>query len=181
MAGDWMKIELDLADKPEIHYISSILKIEPDAVIGKLIRVWAWFDKHTTDGNAHGVTFAVVDRMAGLVGFGEAMQFAGWLSQKGTVLSMPKFNRHNGESAKKRALTSERVAKHRNARSVTETLPEKRRKENKGLAVGVAEAATRINEVKSVLLRNRDDKTPEEIEQEKQRVRTALKAKGIDI
>ncbi len=122
----WMKIELELPDKPEVHYIAGVTGLDPDAVVGKLIRIWQWFDKHTEDGNALGVTFALPDRISGVTGFGEAMSLAGWLVQSGSVLTMPKFDRHNGESAKKRALTAERVAKSKqksNAPSVTEALP----------------------------------------------------------
>lgn len=143
MAGDWMKIELELPDKPEVHSIAAMLNIEPDGVVGKLIRIWQWFDKHTTDGNAYGVTYALPDRISGVTGFGEAMSFVGWLEQKDKVLHMPKFDRHTSESAKKRAQTQKRVAKSRandsescnaecNAAGVTKTLPreEKRREVN---------------------------------------------------
>lgn len=129
MAGDWMKIELELPDKPEIHAISGILNLDPDCVVGKLIRIWQWFDKHTTDGNAHGVTFSLPDRISGVTGFGEAMMFVGWLEQKDKTLVMPKFDRHTSASAKTRALTNKRVEKVRNAANVTLALPEKRREE----------------------------------------------------
>lgn len=129
MAGDWMKIELELPDKPEIHAMSGMLNLDPDCVVGKLIRVWQWFDKHTVDGNAYGVTLSLPDRITGVTGFGEAMMFVGWLEQNDKVLTMPKFDRHTSQSAKKRALTAKRVDKSRNANSVTETLPEKRREE----------------------------------------------------
>lgn len=131
MAGDWMKIELELPDKPEVHAISAMLNLDPDCVVGKLIRVWQWFDKHTVDGNAYGVTYSLPDRISGVTGFGEAMSFVGWLEQHDKTLVMPKFDRHTSESAKQRALTAKRVAKKRNAESnddsVTKTLPEKRR------------------------------------------------------
>lgn len=129
MAGDWMKIELELPDKPEVHALSAMLKIDSDCVVGKLIRVWQWFDKHTTDGNAYGVTLALPDKVTGVTGFGEAMIFVGWLEQNDKFLTMPKFDRHTSTSAKKRALTNKRVEKVRNAMSVTEALPEKRREE----------------------------------------------------
>ena len=129
MAGDWMKIELELPDKPEVHAMAGILNLDPDAVVGKLIRVWQWFDKHTVDGNAHGVTFSLPDRITNVTGFAEAMLFVGWLEQKDKYLIMPKFDRHTSESAKSRALTNKRVAKSRNAPSVTKALPEKRRVE----------------------------------------------------
>jgi len=115
MAGDWIKMELTLPDKPEVHYIANGLKIDPDAVIGKLLRVWAWFDMHTENGNALGVTFSLVDRLTGVTGFGESMQFAGWLEQRDKMLCMVNFDRHTSESAKKRALTAKRQHKFRNA------------------------------------------------------------------
>ena len=110
----WMKIDLELSDKPEVHYIANALNLDPDAVVGKLIRVWQWFDKHTTDGNAHGVTYSLVDRITCVTGFGEMMNFAGWLQQNDKHLTMPKFDRHTSQSAKNRAVTAERVSKHRN-------------------------------------------------------------------
>jgi hypothetical protein len=141
VAGDWIKMSVNLPDKPEVWQIAGALGIDADSVVGKLLRVWAWFDAHTQDGNALGVTYPLVDRVAGVSGFAEAMAFAGWLDQKGSILSCPKFDRHNGKTAKNRALTNERVAKHResndesnaggNATSVTKTVTreEKRREE----------------------------------------------------
>ena len=133
MAGDWMKIELDLHDKPEVHYIASLLNLDTDAVVGKLFKVWSWFDRQTIDGNAQNVTLVTLDRLATHAGCGEAMQFAGWIEQKGKTLSMGHFDRHNGKSAKKRALTERRVQRSRNAASVTKALPEKRREDIKTL------------------------------------------------
>lgn len=135
MAGDWMMIDLELADKPEVHQIASKLELDPDAVIGKLVRVWAWFDKQTEDGNARSVTKTLVDRLAAHVGFADAMTDARWLEANGSGLKMPKFDRWNGQSAKKRALSYRRQLKWRNsnvdAQSVTKALPEKETKKDK--------------------------------------------------
>ena len=142
MAGEWLKIELALPDKPEVHYIANALSLDPDAVVGKLLRVFIWFDLHTQNGNALGVTFALVDRLAGVTGFGEAMQFAGWLEQRDKTLCMVNFDRHNGESSKKRALSAKRQSRFRNAKDnapVTQSaLPreEKRREEKQGAPDG---------------------------------------------
>lgn len=137
MAGDWIKMQANLPDKPEVWHVSGITGIDPDAVVGKLLRVWAWFDSHTVDGNAVGVSFPLIDRIAGVIGFGEALHLAGWLLLTDNGLSLPKFDRHNGKSAKSRALSNERVAKCRaksdidngNADTVTKTVTreEKRR------------------------------------------------------
>lgn len=152
MAGDWIKLQKDTPDKPEVLAIASRMNLDPDAVVGKLVRIWSWFDTHTVDGNAMSVTYSLLDRLAGVTGFAEQMTFVGWLNQDGHVLSLPNFEYHNGETAKKRALGKNRQEKHRsnddsnansNASSVTETLPEKRReeksiKEDKEKATGVA-------------------------------------------
>lgn len=138
MAGDWIKLQKDTPDKPEVLAIAARMNLDPDAVVGKLVRIWSWFDTHTIDGNANSVTFALLDRLAGVTGFAEQMTFVGWLDQKGHLLTLPNFEYHNGETAKKRALGKNRQNKHRNsdesnansnAPSVTETLPEKRREE----------------------------------------------------
>lgn len=52
MAYEWIKIEVVTPDKPEIYQLAEILAIDPDAVLGKLIRIWAWADQQTIDGNA---------------------------------------------------------------------------------------------------------------------------------
>jgi len=135
MAGDWIKIEEGMPEKPEVAMIADELGIDdPDTVAGKLIRVWAWA---TRNCNADGVTSVTamkqIDRCAGVTGFVTAMQKAGWATIAGEKLTFPNFGRHCSQTAKERALTGRRVAKSRakncNAPAVTKTLPEKRRKE----------------------------------------------------
>lgn len=129
MAGDWMKVEVSLPDKAEVWAIADEIGIDPDAVVGKLFRVWRWFDAHTTNGNALSVTKKLLDREVGVTGFMDAMQNNGWLELDGNEVRIPNFDRHNSKSAKNRALGRKRVEKHRNAQSVTDALPEKRREE----------------------------------------------------
>lgn len=131
MAGDWMKVELELPDKPEVHYMAGVLNLDPASVVGHLIKVWAWFNKHTEDGNAYGVTRLLCDRITGVTNFGEAMVLAGWLEEHDKTLHMPKFDRHTSESAKKRALSAARQSKFRNAEVTQQALlrEEKRREE----------------------------------------------------
>lgn len=108
MAGEWIKIENVTPDKPEIFQMAEILNIDPDSVLGKLIRVWVWADEQTYDGNAE-VPCSLIDRIASLVGFGDAMRSVSWLDKKG----FPNFARHNSQAAKQRASVAKRVAKHR--------------------------------------------------------------------
>jgi len=149
MAGDWIKMECNTPDKPEV--IALTVKMgwdDPDLTVGKLFKVWRWFDQHTTEGNAVGVTPALLDRYFGVTGFVTALTQVGWLTVTVDGISLPNFDRHNGASAKKRSLTAKRVANHKNnakanaeanakgnaegnAPNVTQALPreEKRREE----------------------------------------------------
>jgi len=140
MAGDWIKIEHALPDKPEVFRLADLLGIDPDAVVGKLVRLWVWCDQQTVDGNALGVTDAFLDRITHQPGFSVALRKVGWLQVRSGSLAIPRFDRHNGQTAKARAVTNRRVAAHRNKRnavSVTDVtleplqkpLPEKRREE----------------------------------------------------
>jgi hypothetical protein len=129
MAGDWMMIDLELSDKPEVHQIAAILQLDPDAVVGKLVRVWSWFDKQTVDGHAPSVTHALLDRLTARDGFADALAVAGWLQSGSDGLRMPKFDRWNGQSAKKRALANRRQAKKRNG----DVTPESRSKRDKNV------------------------------------------------
>ncbi len=135
MAGDWIKVEFATIDKPEVLEMAELLETSSDDVLGKLLRVWSWFDQQSTDGNAGGVTGNAlkrfIDRLVGSQGFASCMEKVGWLNETG----MPNFDNHNGKSAKNRAVTAKRVKQHRlshgNAHVTLTPLPEKRREEVK--------------------------------------------------
>ena len=133
MAGDWIKVEHATVDKPEVLAMADLLEISADDVLGKLIRVWIWFDTQSRNGNAGSVTKVTlekfIDRLVASQGFASCMRKVGWLDDSG----IPNFDRHNGKSAKNRALTNKRQDKFRNAtdngKVTHEALPEKRREE----------------------------------------------------
>jgi len=142
MAGDWIKMRIDLADDPAVIAIASELECEEDLVVGKLHRLWAWADRQTVDGNAPSVSEKWIDRYLSVSGFAQAMQRHGWLDITGSGITFPRFDRHNGQTGKRRALTAKRVASHKgksnakgNAPSVTSALPrEEKRREEKSKA-----------------------------------------------
>lgn len=134
MAGDWIKFELSTPDKPEVWAIAQECGIDPDAVVGKLLRIWGWFDQQTENGNAPSVSKSLLDRMVGVTGFCDVVINAGWLADDGAVLSVVNFDRHNGKTAKNRALTAKRVSKHRNADVTHDALArEEKRREEKNI------------------------------------------------
>ena len=156
MAGDWIKVRLDLADDPAVIGIAGALGVDEDTVVGKLCRLWSWANSHTVDGNAPGVTGKWIDRYLRVDGFAAAMAAAGWLQITASGIQIPKWELHNSQSAKSRALAAKRVAGFKkrqrsgnaegNAPSVTQSLPsalprEEKRREEKTVAAQQAAAA----------------------------------------
>jgi hypothetical protein len=113
MRRPWIKVEVSTPDKPEICAIASRLRLDEDAVVGKLIRLWSWAELNR-------------DKLVSKKGFSEAMILSGWLGMEDERLFFPNFGKHNGEESKVRGLTAKRVEKHRkikaskNDQSVTE-------------------------------------------------------------
>ncbi|MGR4042876.1 DnaT-like ssDNA-binding domain-containing protein [Pseudomonas sp. 910_21] len=137
MAGDWIKFELTTLDKPEVCQIADLADVDPDAVVGKLMRVWGWFDQQTQDGNAPSVSKKLLDRLVGVAGFCDHMKSVNWMIEEDGVISLPHFERHNGKTAKNRLLTAKRAANHKarnaksNAHSVSDALPKEDVEKNK--------------------------------------------------
>jgi len=137
MAGDWIKLQNVTPDKPEIVALAEILKIDQDAAFGKCVRIWIWADQQTISGHDLSVTTSFLDRLTNCPGFSSALVEVGWLKARNGRLSIPNFDRHNGQTAKNRALTKDRMQRQRDDQSVTESSPEKRREEKKKRAKDV--------------------------------------------
>jgi hypothetical protein len=133
MAGDWIKMRTNLDTDVRVLEIAEMLSLTELHVVGCLWKLWSWADQHTHDGNAIRVTHVTLDRFTAVTGFADALRKVGWLEGRDGALTFPRFAEHNGQTAKNRAETKERVAKHRNAKTVTDVtqkpLPEKRREE----------------------------------------------------
>lgn len=135
----WIKIRTTLPDDPRVARIARLLNVEPNTVVGALVRIWAYADAHSTDGALPWTQAGDIDRIAG-IGIADAMRAVDWLlDHVDGGVSFPRFGEHNGETAKARAQGARRVAAHRarNADTVTGSRnggvirEEKRREEKK--------------------------------------------------
>ena len=131
MAGDWIKMRVNLASDPAVIQMADNLDAAEHEIVGLLHAIWSWADGQTEDGSAAGVSLRWVARHLNKPGFANAMVECGWLEVTDTGLLFPGFERHNGKSAKSRAQTKNRQQMYRNAASVTEASPEKRREEKR--------------------------------------------------
>lgn len=136
MAGDWIKLEKCSPNKPEVMRLARLWGVSQDAAFGALTRFWIWIDDACVDGLVDGVASHEVDAMMRFEGFAQGLKAVGWLDidDAKPCIKIPNFGKHNSETSKKRALTSDRQARwranHVDAHVDAQALPEKKRKEN---------------------------------------------------
>jgi hypothetical protein len=102
----WIKVETTTPDKPEVVKMALRLKVKDhDLIVGKLLRLWAWADSNSVDGLGVPITRAFIDRLVSLKGFASALEKeAKWISGPDGSIDFHNFERHNGDSAKRRAM-----------------------------------------------------------------------------
>lgn len=113
MSGDWIKIEITTPDKPEVVAMATHLRVDQDAVVGKLLRLWGWANLNSENGEALPITEAFVDRLTNQRRFASALRHVGWLTGTDGALCFANFDRHNGSSAKARAMENRKKASQR--------------------------------------------------------------------
>ncbi len=113
MAAPWIKVRTNLRDQREVFVVARRLGLARDHVVGLCVRFWAWADSQTTDGTIDGIRPDDLDAIVEHAGFAAALAEAGWLLVDDRGVIIPNFDRHNGESAKKRVLAAERKSRQR--------------------------------------------------------------------
>lgn len=104
--------------------MASALRADRLRVVGGLHAVWCLFDVHSEDGKLDGYTLEAVDELIGFPGFAASMVSVGWLEDGSDYLCTPRFDEHNGQSAKRRAMETERK---REIRKLSATDADKKR------------------------------------------------------
>lgn len=126
MAGDWIKMRMDLQTHPKIVRIMSATSSDKFRVIGGLHAVWCVFDQHSIDGMLQGYSPDLMDQIIGWKGFSMAMVDVGWLAMDiHGFLQMPEFSEHNGKSSKVRAEDSKRKKQSRKNPEDSGQIPDK--------------------------------------------------------
>lgn len=128
MAGDWIKMRADLHTHPKVVRMASALKADRLRIVGGLHSAWCLFDVHSVDGFLDGYSAETLDDLIGFPGFARAMMAVGWLEEEGESLVMPRFEAHNGQSAKRRAQDADRK---RNVRKASASEADKKRTREK--------------------------------------------------
>lgn len=113
MAGDWIKMRADLFTHPKVFRIAEILGKDELYTVGALFCFWAWADKHCVDGLVDGASSRLIDRATRVDGLSDALVAVGWLEIDNAGAHIPRFEEHNGDTAKERSLKNQRQARWR--------------------------------------------------------------------
>jgi hypothetical protein len=116
----WIKLKTDLFEDQNVLSLADFLKIPDAFVVGLLVRFWSWADKNTVDGKGIKVSDKRIDAIVGRKKFAAGLRHVGWLAGADGDLEIPNFERHNGASAKRRALGQRRNERYVRDASVTD-------------------------------------------------------------
>lgn len=127
---NWIKWVKGLSKRREVLLIAAELDLDNRHVAGLLMELWEWADdnvdfcpdfvrdpsaerpsdvqKASETCHVPGVKSSFVDRLVGVTGLAQAMLHVGWLREDEQGISFPNAERHNGRTAKKRAIDAER-------------------------------------------------------------------------
>ena len=64
MAGDWIKVEKELNDKPEVRRMARALHLSRFDIVGRLVSVWSWADTHSFTGSGMDISEEDIDDIA---------------------------------------------------------------------------------------------------------------------
>jgi DNA replication protein DnaT len=104
----WIKVETHTPDKVEIRQMARLCHCTKSEAFLAFFRVLVWLDEETDDGQVEFFTPKDADDIAGLSGFGAALQEVRWITFGPTGAVVSNWERHNGQSAKRRCLDAER-------------------------------------------------------------------------
>lgn len=131
MAGDWIKFEHATLDKPEVLLMAEMLGWDRRQAVGLLLDFWCWLDKNLSascPGFVRHMSKKSLDDVFRTPGFASALEVIGWARFDDSALTMRVVNaeRHNGNTAKTRALDAKRKKEKRlgNVREMSASQPD---------------------------------------------------------
>lgn len=106
---DWIKVCKNTPDKPAIRHAARVCGVSADVAFTAWFRLWTWFDSATADGVMPLTTVDDLDDVARVPGIAAAFAEAGWLElHQPSGVTVMGWDKHNGKSAKKRAIDAAR-------------------------------------------------------------------------
>jgi hypothetical protein len=137
VAGDWIKLETATLNKPEVLEAAELLNITRREAVGLFADYFAWLDQHLVDddvvpvnqgqnrdkcpGVVPMVSRRSVENILACPGFAAVLEAINWakFDDRARTLTVINYERHNGKTAKTRALEQRKKALQRDKLSRT--------------------------------------------------------------
>lgn len=122
MAGEWIAVDCNLHEKPEIHELCEITSQNVEICVFRLYRLWSWFALHSADGTAKATPARLAGMVCGDAAFWVAVERVGWLSFDSTAgtVTLPAWEKRFSKSAKARILSANRMKRMRDVNVTVE-------------------------------------------------------------
>ena len=117
----WIKIETHTPDKAELRHIARLCGCSKADAFLAFFRVFVWLDEQTEDGHVDFFTIADADDIGELDGLGDALEAVGWITFSASGAVVSNWDRHNGQSAKRRCVDAERARRSRSRHGASVT------------------------------------------------------------
>jgi hypothetical protein len=113
MAGDWIKVEHATVNKPEVTMAAELLGISRREAVGLLFDYFCWLDSNLSDscpGFVRNVSRRSLESILHCPGFAAVLESIGWATfdDEQRLFYVVNWDRHNGATAKSRALDQRR-------------------------------------------------------------------------
>lgn len=113
MAGEWIPIDCNLADKPEVLELMDETGEPIEVVVYRLLRLWSWAALNTADGTLRATPARLKHVAGGDEGFWLAVERVGWIKFADGCVSIEGWDKRFSQAAKARAQANKRQDSYR--------------------------------------------------------------------
>lgn len=108
MAGEWIPIDCNLADKPEVLELMDETGEPIEVVVYRLLRLWSWAALNTADGTLRATAARLKHVAGGTENFWLAVERVGWLEFGDGTVTIAGWDQRFSRAAKARATNARR-------------------------------------------------------------------------
>jgi hypothetical protein len=118
MAGEWIPLDINLGDKPEVQELIDLTGQGVETVVYRLFQLWGWASLNTADGTVRATPGRLARVCGGDEEFWRAVEAVGWIvfDQAAGTAEIPGWGRRFSMAAKARACSTDRQSRYRDGR-----------------------------------------------------------------
>jgi len=118
MAGEWIPLDINLGEKPEVQELIDLTGQGVETVVYRLFQLWGWASLNSADGTVRATPGRLARVCGGDEEFWRAVEAVGWIvfDQAAGTAEIPGWGRRFSMAAKARACHTDRQSRYRDGR-----------------------------------------------------------------